>query len=197
MKELSRAYNQAGSSYMADQYKSKYQLQKDAIEQVGKDRFGELKIGEWTYDQLIKGVTDPNDKEIKPIINEYIKQVFDTGILKKNANKDYDSIAGIDINDEHFTAEQVQLLMYLAYLQFDPYATSISNLVKYSKIDTKKHGKSYIEQQVFLKGFNKLFNNPDGSGLFEPEGLDRLAKQSYIELKTINAISMTENILKG
>lgn len=58
---------------MADQYKSKYQLQKDAVEQVGKDRFGELKIGGWTYDQLIKGVTDPNDKEIKPIINEYVK----------------------------------------------------------------------------------------------------------------------------
>lgn len=197
MKELSKAYDRAGSSYMADQYKSKYQLQKEAIEKVGKDRFGELKIGEWSYDQLIKGVTDPNDKEIKPIINEYIKQVFDTGVLKNNANKKYSDTVGIDINDEHFTPEQVQLLMYLAYLQFDPYATSVSNLVKYSKIDTKKHGKSYIEQQVFLKGFRKLFDNPDGSGLFEPEGLHRLAKQSYIELKTINAISMTENILKG
>lgn len=197
MKELSKAYDQAGSSYMADQYKSKYQLQKDAIEQVGKDRFGELKIGDWTYTQLIKGVTDPNDKEIKPIINEYVKQIFDGGVLKRNANKNYSDAVGIKINNEEFSAEQVQLLMYLAYLQFDPYATSVSNLVKYSKIDTKKHGKSYIEQQVFLKGFNKLFNNPDGSGLFEPEGLHRLAKQSYIELKTINAISMTENILKG
>lgn len=197
MKELSKAYDRAGSSYMADQYKSKYQLQKDAIEQVGKDRFGELKIGEYTYDQLINGVTDPNDKQIKPIINAYIKRIFDDGILKKNANKEYSSATGIKIGDEELSADQVQLLMYLAYLQFDPYATSVSNLVKYSKIDTKKHGKSYVEQQVFLKGFKKLFDNPDGSGLFEPEGLQRLSKQSYIELKTINAISMTENILKG
>jgi hypothetical protein len=107
MKELSKAYDQAGSSYMADQYKSKYQLQKDAIEQVGKNRFGELKIGDWTYDQLIKGVTDPNDKEIKPIINEYVKQIFDGGVLKRNANKKYSDTVGIKINDEEFSAEQV------------------------------------------------------------------------------------------
>ena len=214
IKELAKAYNQAGSSYMADQYKSKYQLQKEATEQVGKDRFGELKIGEWTYDQLVKGVTDPNDKVIKPIINEYIKQIFDDDTLRRNANKNYITAVGteitfsstqkaniegevVEIEGVMLSPEQVQLLMYLAYLQFDPYATSVSNLVKYSKIDTKKHGKSYIEQQVYLKGFRKLFDNPDGSGLFEPEGLHRLAKQSYIELKTINAISMTENILKG
>ena len=107
MKELSKAYDKAGSSYMADQYKSKYQLQKDAIEQVGKDRFGELKIGDWTYNQLIKGVTDPNDKEIKPIINEYVKQIFDGGVLKRNANKNYSDTVGIKINDEELSAEQV------------------------------------------------------------------------------------------
>ena len=210
MKELAKAYDQAGSSYMADQYKSKYQLQKDAVEKVGKDRFGNLKIDNWSFDELVKGVTDPKDVKIKPVINNYIRQVFDEGILKDNANRNYNQIDGAEllptrttvdgegkVEKVHFTPMQVQMLMYLAYLQFDPYATSVSNLVKYSKIDTKKHGKSYIEQQVYLRGFKKLFDNQDGGGLFEPEGLERLSKQSYIELKTINAISMTKNILKG
>ena len=209
MKELAEAYARAGSSYMADQYKSKYQLQKDAIEQVGKDRFGELKIDGWSFDELVQGISDPKDVKIKPVINNYIRQIFDEGTLKTNANRTYNQIDGAEllpvrttvdgegnVEKVHFTPMQVQMLMYLAYLQFDPYATSVSNLVKYSKIDTKKHGKSYVEQQVYLKGFKKLFDTRN-SGLFEPEGLERLAKQSYIELKTINAISMTKNILKG
>lgn len=197
MKKLAEAYNNAGSSYMADPYKSKWQLQKDAVADTAKELFEDVTIAGLSFDKLVEGVTDPRDVSIKPTINAYIRHIFNSDVLLNNANRDFSETVGTSISGINLTAEQVQLLMYLAYLEFEPYATSVSNLVKYSKIDTKKHGKSYIEQQAFLKGFNKLFNNVDGGGLFEQDGLDRLAKQSYIELKTINAISMTENILKG
>lgn len=97
MKELAKAYDQAGSSYMADQYKSKYQLQKEAVEKVGKDRFGNLKIDNWSFDELVKGVTNPKDVKIKPVINNYIRQIFDEGILKDNANRNYNQIDGAEL----------------------------------------------------------------------------------------------------
>lgn len=209
MKELAEAYNRAGSSYMSDHYKSKSQLQEDAVKDVASNRFGDLKIGEWSFETLTNAVSDPNDVLVKPVINKYIKQIFDNGTLKRNAGQSHFTSDGTyvtlgtddkDVDGAErikLSSDQVQLLMYLAYLQFNPYALSVSSLVKYSKIDTKKHGKSYIDQQVYLKGFDRLFENTDGGGLFEQEGLQRLAKQSYIELKTINAISMTKNILKG
>jgi hypothetical protein len=35
--------------------------------------------------------------------------------------------------------------MYYAYKMIKPYADALANLVKYSKIDTKKTGKSFAE----------------------------------------------------
>jgi len=65
-------------------------------------------------------------------------------------------------------------LVYLAYLQFDRYATALSNLVKYSKIDTKKHGKSVVEQMIYQKGYSKTFDTTREESLFEPVGLDAM-----------------------
>lgn len=203
MKELASAYNNAASAYMADQYKSQWQLQNEAVQNVANSRFENITINGWKFQDIVKGITDPKNQKYRSTINHYIKSLIDNGDIKANANKDYEKTTGATVQKvgstefEHLSPEQVQALVYLAYLQFDPYALSVSNLVKYSKIDTKKHGKSYIEQQAFFKGFKKLFYNEDGGGLFEQQGLNRLAKQSYVELKTINAISMTKNILKG
>lgn len=187
MKALANAYNKAGSSYMADQYKSQYQLQQEAVDEVAKGWFGEEKLEGWTFDEIVEGISNPKDTKYKPVINDYIKRVVNAKGFGLPA------FSGV----EGLTDNQIQMLMYFAYIQMNPYALSVSNLVKYSKIDTKKHGKSYIEQQVFLKGFKDLFYNVDGTGLFEEAGIARLAEDSYISLKTLNAISMTKNILKG
>lgn len=202
MKELALVYNNAASSYMADPYKSRWQLQKDAVKEAAEERFKDVKINGWTFEDIVNGISNPKDTVYKPVINKYIKALVDNNILEKTANVRYSSshmIPSISGNGEQelLSANQIQMLVYFAYLQFEPYASSVSNLVKYSKIDTKKHGKSYIEQQVYLEGFNRLFNNPDGGGLFEKDGLVKLAGHSYIETKTLNAISMTKNILKG
>ena len=41
----------------------------------------------------------------------------------------------------------LQMLVYEAFNQFEPYANALSSVVKYSKIDTKKQGKTITEQQ--------------------------------------------------
>lgn len=201
MKELAVAYMNASSSYMADQNKTQYQLQRDAVEEVAKNRFGDLELGEYKFEDF-KGINEPKNIGMRTFINDMFKQIVDNGTLRKNAN-------GKDIQDGMFTTvqvgeetiklspEQIQFIVYLVNEQLAPYAQSVSNLVKYSKIDTKKHGKSYIEQQLFEEGFGDLFFNPDGSGLFEEDGIRDMARDSYILTKTRNAISMTKNVLKG
>lgn len=201
MKELAVAYMNASSSYMADQNKTQYQLQRDAVEEVAKNRFGDLELGEYKFEDF-KGINEPKNIGMRTFINDMFKQIVDNGTLRKNAN-------GKDIQDGMFTivkvgeetiklsSEQIQFIVYLVNEQLAPYAQSVSNLVKYSKIDTKKHGKSYIEQQLFEEGFDDLFFNPDGSGLFEEDGIRDMARDSYILTKTRNAISMTKNVLKG
>lgn len=200
MKELAKAYMNAAGTYMADQNKSQWQLQREAVEEIAKNRFGEEKLGEYTFDDLTK-INESTELGIRNYVNNLFYQIINNGALRRNANLEHETATGttVQINgkDVNLTANQVQFVMYLANEQFTPYATSVSNLVKYSKIDTKKHGKSYIEQQAFKEGYDDLFFNPNGTGLFEEQGIKRMANMSYINTKTENAIQMTKNILKG
>lgn len=91
------------------------------------------------------------------------------------------------------SAKQVQ--EYVAYIQnsLNVYAAKLSDLVNVCKIDTKKHGKNYVEQQAYLDKYRQVFDNEDG--IFEQQGLDDLRTKSYIETKTMNATQLYEDIL--
>jgi len=90
-----------------------------------------------------------------------IKKLFEGDALRQAAKSN-------TVNKEQ------QLLVYLAYLQFDKYANALSNLVKYSKIDTKKHGKSIVEQMIYQKGYAKTFDISRPDNLFEATGLSAM-----------------------
>ena len=203
MKELAKAYMIAESSYMADPNKTQYQLQKEAIEEVAKQHFGEEEL------PFLKGIKfeDIQDNMLgeNPFITqgvtEAFKQIVDLGILRDNANREYDKVKGATITvaeqEYELNPNQVQYIMYLGYLQMDPYAKSVSSLVKYSKIDTKKQGNNYVEQQLYLQGFVDLFYSNEAGGLFESKPLINMADKSYIGTKTKNAIAITKSILQG
>jgi len=89
------------------------------------------------------------------------------------------------------------LLYYLAYLQFDKYAKALSGLVTYSKIDTKKQGKSVTEQLVYRDGYNKTYDLYRDSNLFDPIGLKEMRDKSYIATKTENGINSVIDILSS
>lgn len=206
MKELAQAYMNAASMYMANKNKTQYQLQKEAVEEVADAHFTDMDLFGMKYEDW-KKVFDPKDTTIlnastrRADFNAAFKQLVDNGVLESNANKEWLNTHGavVEYNNKpvNLTNDQVQMMMYFANLQFDPYAKSVSSLVKYAKIDTKKHGKSYVEQHLYEQGFDELFFDPEGTGLFESYGIHRMAQDSYIETKTRNAISMTKNILKG
>jgi hypothetical protein len=73
----------------------------------------------------------------------------------------------------------------------------LSNLVKYCKIDTKKQGKSIAEQLVWYEGYDDLFNNGETGALFNRASLLKLRDESYVGVKTENAINATKHIIEG
>lgn len=86
--------------------------------------------------------------------------------------------------------------IYYAFLSLQKYIQAMNKLVQYTKIDTRKHGKNFIQIQRYLTMYNELFHPQDTSGsLWDLESLSRLANGSWIEYKTVNAIQLPLRIL--
>lgn len=185
MRKLAEAYVNAGAMYMADPYSSKYTLQQEAVDKVAEDWFKNSGItfeGKTAMELIdIAKVGGERNADIRTKINKKIYELFKTDLIS-------------DAKSNTLNIEN-QLFYYLAYLQFDKYANALSSLVTYSKIDTKKHGKSVMEQIVFKEGFDKTYDVLRESNLFEPRGLLNMRDKSYIGTKTNNAIDSVRDIL--
>lgn len=203
MKQMADAYVKASSQYM-QQNGSTYSRQQQSIKDVAEQYFGkDVTFDGNTLDDALS-LIDAGDKESIQAINEAIKKLLESEQFKQDA-RDY--AQGSDVADQEGLKSR-QLGIYLAYVQFSKYANALANLVKYCKIDTKKHGKSAAEQLVYKEGFDELFEfatDEDGvlikkgdvGALFEPAGLLDLVEHSYVGTKTRNAISLTKVILGG
>lgn len=203
MKQMADAYVKASSQYM-QQNGSTYSRQQQSIKDVAEQYFGkDVTFDGNTLDDALS-LIDAGDKESIQAINEAIKKLLESEQFKQDA-RDY--AQGNDVADQKGLKSR-QLGIYLAYVQFSKYANALANLVKYCKIDTKKHGKSAAEQLVYKEGFDELFEfatDEDGvlikkgdvGALFEPAGLLDLVEHSYVGTKTRNAISLTKVILGG
>lgn len=203
MKQMADAYVKASSQYM-QQNGSTYSRQQQSIKDVAEQYFGkDVTFDGNTLDDALS-LIDAGDKESIQTINEAIKKLLESEQFKQDA-RDY--AQGNDVADQKGLKSR-QLGIYLAYVQFSKYANALANLVKYCKIDTKKHGKSAAEQLVYKEGFDELFEfatDEDGvlikkgdvGALFEPAGLLDLVEHSYVGTKTRNAISLTKVILGG
>lgn len=203
MKQMADAYVKASSQYM-QQNGSTYSRQQQSIKDVAEQYFGkDVTFDGNTLDDALS-LIDAGDKESIQAINEAIKKLLESEQFKQDA-RDY--AQGNDVADQEGLKSR-QLGIYLAYVQFSKYANALANLVKYCKIDTKKHGKSAAEQLVYKEGFDELFEfatDEDGvlikkgdvGALFEPAGLLGLVEHSYVGTKTRNAIALTKVILGG
>lgn len=201
MKQMADAYVKASSQYM-QQNGSTYSRQQQSIKDVAEQYFGkDVTFDGNTLDDALS-LIDAGDKESIQAINKAIKKLLESEQFKQDA-RDY--AQGNDVADQKGLKSR-QLGIYLAYVQFSKYANALANLVKYCKIDTKKHGKSAAEQLVYKEGFDELFEfatDEDGvlikkgdvGALFEPAGLLDLVEHSYVGTKTRNAISLTKVIL--
>lgn len=195
LEALAQAYTNASSLYMQEG-NSTYQAQKQALKDVadswfkGNDRNSDIKTTTGiSYRDAVKMLTNKASKMAH--LDDIIKLNQEIANMMRG-----DEIRNMAKNDGG-TKEQ-QLMVYLAYLQLDKYAQSLSNLVKYCKIDTKKQGKSVAEQYAYKKGYDKLFDiehKTDNDGLIEESGLMRLRDDSYVGRKTDNALACVQDVL--
>lgn len=201
MKQMADAYVKASSQYM-QQNGSMYSRQQQSIEDVAEQYFKKDVTFDGNTLEEALGIIESGDKDSIQAMNEAIKKLFESDQFKQDA-RDY--AQGNDVADQNALKSR-QLGIYLAYVQFSKYANALANLVKYCKIDTKKHGKSAAEQLVYKEGFDELFEfatDEDGilikkgdvGALFEPAGLLDLVEHSYVGTKTRNAISLTKVVL--
>ena len=106
------------------------------------------------------------------------------------------------IGDSYYSPKEIQVFVFMAKQQFDQYAQALSELVQYTKIDTKKHGKNYSEQREYKKNYDRMhdaFETARKNGtvplsMFD-ENLERMLDDSFINRKTNNAIRLLPNIM--
>lgn len=193
MMAMADAYMNASSEYMSDGT-SKFRRQQQAIDDVvfGEDSKYHLEnvvVSGSTVAQWLE-VFESNDPEIAQLkkgLNEDLKKILTRENMLAQAKTPLGKMGDI----------QFQAAVYLAYKQFDKYANALSNLVKYCKIDTKKQGKSIAEQLVWYEGYDDLFNNGETGALFNRASLLKLRDESYVGVKTENAINATKHIIEG
>lgn len=194
MMAMSDAYMNASSEYMSDGT-SKFRRQQQAIDDVvfGEDSKYHLEnvvvsgstVAQWL--EVFESNDPVKNDPVKKGLNEDLKKILTRENMLAQAKTPLGKMGDI----------QFQAAVYLAYKQFDKYANALSNLVKYCKIDTKKQGKSVAEQLVWYEGYDDLFNNGETGALFNRASLLKLRDESYVGVKTENAINATKHIIGG
>lgn len=109
-------------------------------------------------------------------------------IADKEGNSDF-----VDLSPK-----MAQLYIAAIYRNLEPYSSRLGDLVNVCKIDTKKHGKNFVEQQAYLEKYETVFN--DDEGFFEPKGLATLKGkngESFIHHKTMSATSLFKDVMAG
>ena len=88
-----------------------------------------------------------------------------------------------------------QAKIWLAWQAMRPYAQSMADLVKYSKIDTKKMGKSFAEQKIFENGM-KAMEDFEGS-MFAKGEVTRFYNGTFLRKKAENSMIFARKMFEN
>ena len=164
IKDMAQAYAEVNNNYL--QYENPNQALKDKYQAIyAKYGFTEKKLSEVDKDQAVFIY-------INLILND------NNNVLKENA-----------LGDPNKATQQLDALAMFNFI--NTYATQLANLVSLTKIDTRKHGKTILQQQIYLKKYMDL----QRSDIFDRQSLERFLKGSWIDSKTYSAITLPTKIL--
>lgn len=183
LKEMAEAVIKTKGKYGIDRTKTPTQLENEAIESV-LDKYDPTKKYRKKY-EFINGNENSRANEYRDLFSTYQKE-----------NGEYTSRTRelLKLNKEeisNFNEEQVRI--YYAWKALKPYADSLANLVKYSKVDTKKTGKTFAEQQTY---YNGMWAMTEDSNFADGE-IERFYKDTFIAKKTENSIPFGTSIFKN
>lgn len=118
------------------------------------------------------------------------------GYINPTSTKKMFTVMSRDGKEIKLSPLDVTRWIFIANKRFEKPGDALANLVKYSKIDTKKQGKNIAEQDAYLKGYNDTYN-PGGQTYqqFEPTSLSALKDGSYIGKKTKYATDLYRDVV--
>lgn len=183
LKEMAEAVIKTKGKYGIDRTKTPTQLENEAIESV-LDKYDPTKKYRKKY-EFINGNENSRANEYQDLFSTYQKE-----------NGEYTSRTRelFKLNKEeisNFNEEQVRI--YYAWKALKPYADSLANLVKYSKVDTKKTGKTFAEQQTYYNGMWAMTEDAN----FADGEIERFYNETFIAKKTENSIPFGTSIFKN
>lgn len=183
LKEMAEAVIKTKGKYGIDRTKTPTQLENEAIEEV-LDKYDPTKKYRKKYEFINKKDTTAA-QEYSDLFKTY---EFKDGEYTSRTRE----LLKMDPDDaSNFNEEQVRI--YYAWKALKPYADSLANLVKYSKIDTKKTGKTFAEQQTY---YNGMWAMVDDSNFADGE-INRFYNETFIAKKTENSIPFGTSIFKN
>lgn len=193
IKDIAKLRNECDGQVVDDPGKSPTNRKKDAEKQYIEDNFGKSSIA---YTYLIS--KDEEKQQLFDEVGDTIVKMF--GDFTREHTKDKTVVQQIAINPSEnstfemdgkkYTTKEVQEYMYIALKEFEKYAQALSDLVQYTKIDTKKQGINYQDQQNYLKKYNELKESE-----FFDNNLQKLLEDSYIQKKTEYGTSFLRDVM--
>lgn len=189
IRQLAKADNDAKSQFTRDpkQYKSAFDMRSKIVEKIFPDICG-VAIDNQEIVTMINNDTNGSLTRKANIVNEVLGNI---DMMKKIAQ---------DPNGFGRTTEakEFQKKTYMAWMILDKYSNALNQLVQYTKIDTRKQGKNFIEMSSYYEHYNELAHpmNPFES-IFDMESIDNLVKNTWIEQKTSSAIREPMAVMQG
>lgn len=197
IREMAKADIDAKSQFTRDPmvFKSAFEMRDKRLEKI----FPSI-TGKSIDDDYIKGATEPNSSKGEParrasIVNSVLNNMDMLQKIAKNPNLVYEQ------TEEGEMAREFQVKCYIAWKCLEKYSNALNSLVQYTKIDTRKQGKNFLEMQAYLRGYENLIDE-ETDQIFDIDSIDRLIYGTWIDIKTRSAISepmmvMSEQSFQG
>lgn len=146
-------------------------------------------------DQYIKDATELNrSKGEQARRAEIVNSVLNNMDMLQKIAKNPDLVYAQTEEGERARAFQVNC--YIAWKCLEKYSNALNSLVQYTKIDTRKQGKNFLEMQAYLRGYENL-TNPETDQLFDMDSINNLIHGTWIEQKTRDAIQEPMRVMAG
>ena len=182
LREMAQEVLKTKGKYGIDRTKTPSQLEQEAIDRV---------LDKYDPDKRYRKQFEKVNKDEAQMATVYAP-LFEVTINEKGEETSLlrDMIKNPNEVRNH---NQAQVMVYYAWKALKPYADSLANLVKYSKIDTKRTGKSFAEWQNYLDGMNRLLEDTN----FGKGEVQRFYDETFVGHKTNNTLPFGISIFKN
>lgn len=172
---VAKAVLNTRGNYGKDNTKTQFEVEKEATQKV-LDSFG---ITESVLEAQREILKDPADLAI------HLESLFN-GELEKMLLSD-------NISQEQ--KNKYQAKVWLAWQAMTPYAKDMADLVKYSKVDTKKMGKSFAAQRIFENGINRIKDHNENK--FNWGVINNFFDNTFLTTKAENSIAFGRSLFEN